>query len=537
MQQNIFDHHELVIDSFAGGGGASTGMEMALGRPVDVAINHDGKALAMHMVNHPVTEHFCENIWDLEPRTVTRGKPVGLAWFSPDCKHFSNAKGGIPVEKKIRGLAWNVLKWMSHVKPRVVILENVGEFQTWGPLKWNRAKKGYYPDPDRKAETFKLWMGHIKSLGYRLEYRELRASDYGAPTIRKRLFVIARRDGMPIVWPEPTHGPGLIPFRTAAEIIDWSLPCPSIFERKKPLVPATMQRIARGIQKFVINAEEPFIFTLDHQSSGNAVGSTLDPLSTITSKARHCLVTPFISRNFGQGTGHSILEPTRTVTSDGGGKSALVSAFIVKHFGGMTGVEANAPFPTITTSGTQNQIVIAHMSRQYSKSIGHDINEPLGTTSEKNKTALVSSHLIKMRGTSRHGQPITEPLHTVTGSGNHFGEVRAFLMKYHTTGGQWQALTDPLHTIPTRDRFAMVIVHGIPYRIIDIGMRMLTPRELFKAQGFPPGYAIDFEYKGKPFTKTSQIRMCGNSVCPPIAAAIVAANYVEQEGDLRMVAG
>jgi len=445
---------ELIVDNFAGGGGASLGIEQAIGRPVDIAINHDREAISMHMANHINTDHHCEDVFEVDPIEATGGQPVGLAWFSPDCKHFSKAKGGRPVEKKIRGLAWVVVKWAAKVKPRVIILENVEEFQTWGPL--NKDDK---PCPKRKGLTFRRWIREIKKLGYQVDWKELRACDYGAPTIRKRLFVIARRDGLPIVWPKPTHGESLIPFRTAADCIDWSIPCPSIFTRKKPLAEATMNRIARGIQRFVIDNADPFIIRLGHTNwNGNGMQyKTSEPLTTITSKAEHCLVT----------------------------------AFIVKHFGGMTGVPVSTPFPTITAKGTQNQII--------------------------------TSNLIKLRN-NQFGQDVRTPFPTLTSGGLHVGEVRAFLVKYYGTA-IGHSLNEPIHTITSKHRYGLVTIKGEDYQIVDIGMRMLSPRELYRAQGFPDSYIIDPMVNGKPLTKTAQVRMCGNSVSPPNAAAIVSANF------------
>ncbi|WP_081847920.1 DNA cytosine methyltransferase [Microbulbifer sp. HZ11] len=444
-----FNFGELIVDSFAGGGGASTGIEAALGRPVDIAINHDEQAIAMHTVNHPQTRHYCESVWEVDPREACQGRPVGLAWFSPDCRHFSKAKGGTPVSPRVRGLAWVVLRWIGTVRPRVVILENVEEFKTWGPVVRN-GDGDYMPCKKRRGNTFNSFLNAIRRQGYQVETRELRACDFGAPTIRKRLFLIARCDGQPITWPEPTHGPGLQSYRTAADIIDWNIPCPSIFDRKRPLAENTQRRIARGIQRFVIDNPEPYIvgkqaqFLTEHANGSN-------PRSW------------------------SAAEPLRTqVASIKGGHFALVTAFLAKHFGGVTGVNIDTPYPTITTRGTQNQVVTAHLTRD--------------------------------AGTGRGEQ------------------VRAFLMKYYSEGGQWQALNEPMHTIPTKARMGLVMVKGEPYQVVDIGMRMLEPHELFKAQGFPADYIIDRDGTGHAITKTQQVAKCGNSVCPPLAEALVRAN-------------
>ena len=448
----------LIIDSFSGGGGASTGIRLAMGRDPDIAINHDGAALAMHAANHPKTRHYCESVWAVDPRAATGGQSVALAWFSPDCKHFSKAKGGKPVDKGIRGLAWVVLRWAKQARPRVICLENVEEFQDWGPLR--KVKGQWRPDPDRKGETFRMWVSHLQALGYQVEWRTLRACDYGAPTIRKRLFLVARRDGQAISWPQPTHGPGLIPYRTAAEIIDWTIPCPSIFDRKKPLADATMARIARGLEKYVYNNPAPFIVTYyGAKKPGEFRGQSLDePLRTQSTENRFGLVAPVLVRHFGQSTGQPIDCPAPTTTAGGGGKTALVSAFLAQHNTGVIGRRADAPLSTIMGTGSHQQL------------------------------------------------------------------VQAFLMKYYGTGGQHQDCREPLHTIPTLARHALVTVHGQPHRIVDIGMRMLTPRELFRAQGFPDSYVLDPNHNGRPLSKAAQIRMCGNSVCPDVAAALVRAN-------------
>lgn len=398
---------ELIVDNFAGGGGASTGIELATGRSVDIAINHDPAAIAMHRANHPTSKHYCENVWDVDPVEACAGHPVGLAWFSPDCKHFSKAKGGKPVEKAIRGLAWVAIRWAKLVRPRVIILENVEEFTTWGPLIGNR------PDPTRKGQTFRRFVHALKRYGYRVEWNELRACDYGAPTIRKRFFLIARCDGLPIVWPEPTHGDpstlfvasGILhPWRTAAEIIDWTIPCPSIYDRKKLLCENTMRRIARGLRKFVLEHPQPYIVD-DH-----------------------------------------------------------IAPFLIQYHTEQSGKEVR-------------------------------------------------------------GQAVDKPLMTADSS-NRYGLVTALLIKYYGQG-EGQSLREPLHTITTKDRFGLVVVGGEAYQIVDIGMRMLTPRELFRAQGFPEDYIIDRDADGKCYPKSAQVARCGNAVPPPFAEALVRANLPE----------
>ena len=480
------NEHDLIIDLFAGGGGASLGMEMA-GLRVDIAVNHDPEALAVHRANHPDAVHFQEDVWNIDPLAATRGQPVYLLWASPDCKHFSKAKGASLVDRNIRSLAWVVIQWAKYAKPTIICLENVEEFQTWGPVIDGK------PDPKRKGLTFNAWTRALKRYGYRVDWRVLSACDYGSPTIRKRMFLVARRDGLPIIWPESTHGPGLTPYRTAAECIDFSLPCPSIFERKRPLAENTMRRIARGIQKFVIDNPAPFILTYyGPKRTDDFRGLTLDkPLPTQTTENRFGLVTPFISRYFGQGIGEAIDNPAPTTTAGGGGKSALVAAFMAQHNTGNIGHQMGSPVSTITSRGTQQQ--------------------------------LVTSHLMKFRGTCQHGQQTDLPFPTVTAGGNHLAEVKAFLIKYYGTN-VGQSLREPAHTLTSKHKLGLVTVSGVDYQIIDIGMRMLTPRELFRAQGFPDSYVIDPMVNGKPMTKTSQVRLCGNSVCPQVAAALVKAN-------------
>lgn len=465
--------HELIVDNFAGGGGASCGIELALGRHVDVAINHDAEAVAMHEINHPQTRHHCESVWDVDPLAITQGRPVGLAWFSPDCKHFSKAKGGTPRDKRIRGLAWVAVRWAALVRPRVIVLENVEEFKTWGPV-----LSCGTPCPDRKGKTFRSFVRQLQERGYAVEWRELRACDYGAPTIRKRLFLIARCDGRPIMWPAPTHGsPGsagvkartLKPWRTAAECIDWSMICPSIFERAKPLADNTLRRIARGIQRYVVEAAEPFIVPLRGTSAAHrSVHGVTQPLSTISA----------------QGTHHALVAPTLIQTGYG---------------------ERDGQAPRAL-----------------------DLHKPIGTLVGTQKHALVTAFLAKHFGGNYTGPgaPLTDPMHTVTAT-DHHALVCAFLQKYYGEGGQDQTLTDPMHTIPTVDRFGLVTVAQEQYRIADIGMRMLEPRELYAAQGFPASYTIAPVVNGKPLPKRSQVRMCGNSVSPPLAAAIVRANVPE----------
>jgi len=486
--------HEIIVDLFAGGGGASEGIRMATGCDPDVAVNHDVVAVAMHAANHPGTRHLRQDVWQVPPRWACKGRPVGLLWASPDCTHHSKAKGGPPIrDEKKRDLAWVVEKWAREVRPRIIILENVEEFRDWGPLKDGRIIKS------QKGQTFRAFVNSLRALGYQVQWRELRACDYGAPTIRQRLFLIARCDGILPCWPETTHGTGKLPYRSAAEIIDWSIPCPSIFDRKKPLAEATLKRIAAGIGRYVIGKGKPFIVTIDHRGSGNGCSNDIDaPLSTITGKNRHAVVLPHLQRQFGNSIGQSIESPVGTITAGGGGKTALVSAFIAKHYGG---------------------------------AVGQEMELPLGTVTSVDHHSLVTSHLIKFRGTCKAGQDVREPLPTITAGGWHIGEVRAFLMQYYGSGGQLASCTNPLHTVTAKDRMGLVTVWhgGNPYVMVDIGMRMLSPRELFLAQGFGENYVIDIEVGGKPISKSDQVRMCGNSVSPPNAAALVSANLLPSQ--------
>jgi DNA (cytosine-5)-methyltransferase 1 len=484
--------HELVIDLFAGGGGASCGIEQAIGRHVDIAVNHDPEAVSLHEANHPQTRHFVSDVYEVDPRTVTDGQAVGLLWASPDCTYHSKARGGKPHRdrnkaRRRRGLAWVVCRWAREVRPRVIALENVEEWREWGPL-----LPCGTPCPERRGTTFARWCAQLRNLGYAVEWRELRACDYGAPTTRKRLFVIARCDGQPIVWPEPTHakappkGSRLKPWRTAAECIDWSIPCPSIFERERPLADATLRRIAAGIMRYVVNDPAPYIVRIGQTGHGDGgkVRGVREPLSTVTTKAEHLIVSPtLVQTGYGEREGQAprvpgLDKPLGTVV--GGQKHALVAAFLARHYPGVVGASLTQPVPTITT--------IDHHS------VVTTTPEPRADHSEK---------------------------------------VRALLVAYYGSEQDGQAVTEPLRTIPTRDRFGLVTVRGEQYAITDIGMRMLQPRELYTAQGFPASYVIDRGSDGRTLTKSAQVRMCGNSVCPPLARAIVAANYSEAQAHRR----
>lgn len=487
---------EIIVVGFAGGGGSCQGIKQALGRSPEEALNHDPEAVAMHAANHPETNHWCQNIWQADPALVAAGRPIGLAWFSPDCRHFSKAKGGKPRARNIRDLAWVVVAYAKlprHQRPRVLMVENVEEFQTWGPLLDDGT-----PCPKRKGETFKRWVQELRRLGYKVEWRELRACDYGAPTIRKRLYLIARCDGEPIIWPSPTHGPGRpLPYRTAAEIIDWSLPCPSIFERPRPLADATLRRIATGTMRYVVNAAEPFIVTCNHGGDGFRGQTVTEPMRTITAAHdAHGLVVPSVVRVDHQSSPSAdepVTWPLTTVTSKA--RHLLVAAFLAKHYGGV---------------------------------VGHGVEQPIGTVTATDHHSLVAAHLTHFYSSAADGGQgdVRQPVKTVTATGHHAGLVAAFLTKYYGQGGQDQDAREPLHTIPTHDRFGLVTVTiaGERYIITDIGMRMLSPRELFRAQGFPDSYRINIMVDGKPLSKAAQVRMCGNSVSPDMADVLVAAN-------------
>ncbi|WP_245307265.1 DNA cytosine methyltransferase [Mesorhizobium sp. SEMIA 3007] len=729
------DYPPLIMDSFAGGGGASTGIEMALGRSPDIAINHNPAALALHEANHPQTLHLSENVYKVDPLDYVAGKHIGLAWFSPDCKHFSKAKGGKPVERNIRDLAWIIPGWVERIQDSggsidVVILENVEEFQDWGPLV--DTERGLMPDPEARGQTFQKWCKALRRLGGKIEYRELRACDYGAPTIRKRLFVIIRFDGQKIVWPKPTHGkpddPDVIagrkvPWRTAAEIIDWSLPCPSIFDTTaeimdklglravRPLADATMSRVARGVDRYVLKAKKPFLVNLTH---GVRLETVEEPFNTITGAHRgeKAVVAPSVIRFNTGATGHDAREPLATVTAnsfkkrpggaaplgilapvlrttnlkvggtdstnlgsareavvfedheagllninpecqadenggddDGSGQNVLVhgptvagaatliqigygeregqaprSLDIEVPLGTAGGVKHAMAVPTLVGCGgragqsrarsgdepmaTQTAkadvcVATAFLAQNNYQEPGHDAREPLSTIVQKGSTqSVVAASLISMKGSDRRDGPVgaphptvtagggkgggtavvaphlmtmrnagkpfngaDEPTHTITAGGAGISVVAPFMQKYYGTG-DGARVDDPCHSVTTKDRFGFVEaecgwppfteaqaararqvadflrqhgfwderefvtvdIGGDTYTMIDIGMRMLTPRELFSAQGFPPDYVIEFEFNGKPLPKSDQIACCGNSVSPPMAAALVAAN-------------
>lgn len=454
-----------------------------------------------------------------------------------NCTHFSRAKGGPPIrDVKRRDLAWVVVRWAEEVRPRVICLENVEEFKTWGPLD----ESGRIID-SQKGTTFRSWVKRLRRLGYTVEFQCLRACDYGAPTSRKRLFMVARCDGQPIVWPAPTHGDPrsyevrsgkLQPWRTAAEIIDWSIPCPSIFDRKKPLAENTLKRIAEGIRRYVLDVAEPFIVGAGGPKYAAKPVTVNRPLGTIMDENHRHLVTPHLINLTHGGRVEAADEPLNTITCAHRGEKALVIPHLQRQFGQSVGNGIDEPVGTITAGfGGKTALVTAFMAQHNGGVVGHEITEPVSTLTHRcTQQQIVASNLVKFKGTSKAGQSVDEPLHTIQ-TGQHYGEVRAFLVKYFGTA-IGQDLGDPTHTLTSKDRMGLVtvMIQGEPYVIADIGMRMLAPRELFRAQGFDDSYQIDIEIDGRRVSKSDQVRLCGNSVCPPIAEALVRANCVEYSG-------
>lgn len=520
---------EIIVDSFAGGGGASTGIELALGRIVNVAINHDPAAIRMHEANHPYTEHYQASVWDVDPETVCRGRPVALAWFSPDCKHFSKAKGAALVDRKIRGLAWIVLRWAAKVRPRVIILENVEEFQTWGPV-----RKGK-PVKKLAGTTFQKFVGQLRALGYSVEWRELMAADYGAPTTRRRLVLIARCDGRAIAWPERTHAPRgsaevrsgkLLPWRSAAEIIDWSLPCPSIFATKdeirerygisavRPLADNTLRRIIRGVDKFTIKSGAPFIVECNHSGGGH--------------------VAPLTMTNTSNSVGAPVSEPMNTVRTGGGGGQMLLSPSLIQYHTEKTEsarvADLNKPICTVDASNRYG-LTCANLVEYYGGGRPLDVQDPMHTVTSHDREAVVAAHVVKYKRDEVGTRP-SEPLPTQT-AGGVFGCCKAVLCKIGTSERlyYWPQIRNLLNRYCGyalgEDDLLLLLIGGALYYIADIGLRMLSPRELYNAMGFPPDYIIDHDAAGKPYPKTQQVARCGNAVCPPMAAAVVAANLPE----------
>lgn len=545
-QTNIFD--EIIVDNFAGGGGASTGMELAAGRPVAIAINHDIDAILLHKTNHPYTEHLQASVWDVDPVAVCKGRPVGLAWFSPDCKHFSKAKGAALVDKKIRGLAWIVLRWAALVRPRVIMLENVEEFQTWGPV-----RKGK-PVKKKAGQTFRKWKQQLSGLGYEIEHRELVAADYGAPTTRKRFALIARCDGQPIVWPERTHAPRnseevrsgkCLPWRSAAEIIDWGIPGYSIFASKeeikeqfgvnavRPLAKNTLRRVIRGVDKFTIKSGKPFII---QQKFANEAQDIQRPLTTVTAVGAHELVKPIIApitlSNTGGSVGAPANEPVHTIRAAGG--QILTAANLIQYHTEQTeNVRAsglNVPIQTVDASNRYG-LVAAQLVEYYGNGNPLDIAEPMHTVTSHDREALVSAHVVKFKG-KELGQHPTDTLNTITAV-NEYADCRTVLVKVDGCAnlGNWPKVRELLNEHCGYDlaenELLLLIIGDIHYFIADITLRMLTPRELYNAMGFPEDYVIERDYLGHEYKKNKQVARCGNAVCPPMAYAMVWANFPE----------
>lgn len=540
---------ELIVDNFAGGGGASTGIELATGYSVDIAINHDPEAIKMHKANHPNTKHYCENVWAVDPVKACKGHPVGLAWFSPDCKHFSKAKGGKPKDKNIRGLAWVALRWAGLVRPRIIMLENVEEFKTWGPL-----NRRHHPIRAKQGKTFERFVQQLRDLGYEVEFRELIAADYGAPTMRKRFFMVARCDGKSIVWPEPTHGPadseevkaGLKkPYVGAYTQLDFSLPCPSIFDTSeeikekygiravRPLAQKTMDRIARGLKKFVLDNPEPFIIQCNHGGERRP-NDIREPMPTITGKHGYGIVEPYMVQigqtGFTKDRSKDVREPLTTIVSKN--EHCLISPTLIQYHSetskdGVRGQTIEDPIMTVDSSNRYG-LVTSFLHKYYDggyKGAGETVENPLPTVTAWDHNSVVTANLIQMNNHC-DGKDIRQPLPTITAGDGHFGEVRAFLIKYYGQG-TGQDIKDPLDTVTAQDRFGLVTINGTDYQIVDIGLRMLEPRELYGCQGFPDDYIIDHDYTGKTYPRSEQVRRCGNAVCPPIPAALVKANLPE----------
>lgn len=543
-QVSIAAPDEIIVDNFAGGGGASTGMELATGRIVKIAINHDPDAILMHKTNHPRTRHLQASVWDVDPVKECGGCPVGLAWFSPDCKHFSKAKGAALVDRNIRGLAWIVLRWAGTVRPRVIILENVEEFQTWGPVR--RGK----PIKKKAGQTFQRWKKQLSDLGYTIEHRELVAADYGAPTTRKRFVLVARCDGRPIAWPERTHNKdgadGLPKWRAAAEVIDWSQSCYSIFATKeeiksrygvtavRPLADNTMRRVIRGVDKFVIRAKTPYIVPWTVTNTCNSVGSQVTaPVHTVTTAGNQLLLSPALIQYHTEQSenvrGQSVTETLRTV--DASNRYGLVSACLSKFYGGVVGAEVQAPMPTVTAID-HNALIAANLVEYYGNGNPLNVAEPMRTVTSHDREALTLTHICEFKGQDI-GQDQRKPLRTITASAGEFAEIRTEVRTYEPGAdmGHWpevRALLNRFCGYDLKENEVLTLdVGGTAYFVADIGLRMLTPRELYNAMGFPPDYIIDRDYTGRAYGKSKQVARCGNAVCPPMAEAVVRANLPE----------
>jgi DNA (cytosine-5)-methyltransferase 1 len=586
MNAQISCFDEIIVDSFAGGGGASTGIELATGRVVNIAINHDPDAILMHKTNHPFTEHYQESVWNVDPVEVCRGRPVGLAWFSPDCKHFSKAKGAALVDRKIRGLAWIVLRWAGTVRPRVIMLENVEEFQTWGPVRRGKPVKA------RAGQTFRKFIRQLSDLGYKIEHREIVAADVGAPTTRKRFVMVARCDGKPIIWPERTHAPRdseevkagkLQPWRSAAEIIDWNIPGYSIFASReeikekygvraqRPLRPNTLRRIIRGIDKFTIRSGSPFIVECNHGGDGHLRYADL-PINTVTGKYTGGLVEPLLApitvTNTSNSVGSPASEPVHTVTTagnqifaaanliqyhteqsekvrgqgmpdpvmtvDSSNRYGLAAANLVEYYGNGNPLDVTQPMHMVTARDRE-AVVSAHIQKFFGGVVGEDSRKPLPTVTTVDHNALCTAHVVEFKGQDI-GQHPDKPLRTITASWGEFAECRAVLAKASGQDlGYWPQIRDLLNTYCgyelTEDDLILLVIGGTAYFISDITLRMLTPRELYNAMGFPPDYVIERDYMGNEYKKDKQVARCGNAVCPPLAEAMVRANLPEWCGE------
>lgn len=583
-QVNLLD--EIIVDNFAGGGGASTGMELATGRVVDIAINHDPDAILMHKTNHPHTTHYQASVWDVDPVEVCAGRPVGLAWFSPDCKHFSKAKGGKPVDKAIRGLAWIALRWAGTVRPRVIILENVEEFQTWGPVR--RGK----PVKSKKGQTFQRFVRQLHALGYDVQWRELVAANYGAPTTRKRFFLIARCDGRAIIWPEATHASRdsqevkngeKLPWRSAAEIIDWSLPCPSIFDTRveikekygltaqRPLQPNTLRRVARGLDKFVIQSANPFIIPVGYgERKGQAprVHDAEEPLPTAVGVAKHGVVQPYMVQvnHAGDFRGQSLKEPVQTITAklgeglvcpamiqyhteqtervrgqgvtdpimtiDAANRYGVAAPTLVKYYSGENQAQdVAAPLHTITTREREG-LTVASLSKYFGGVVGSEMSQPVPTVTSVDHNALQMAYMVKLHHNDVGG-PVDGPLATITAEGTHHGLVvtRVEKMAPGANLQRWPQIRALLNEYCgyhlANDEVLLFLIGGVWYYMADIGLRMLSPKELYRANGFPPDYIIDRDYEGHEYGRSKQVARCGNAVPPPFATALVRANLPE----------
>ena len=574
-QESFFD--EIIVDNFAGGGGASTGIELASGRIVNIAINHDPAAILMHKTNHPYTMHLQASVWDVDPEVICAGRKVGLAWFSPDCKHFSKAKGAALVDRNIRGLAWIVLRWAGKVRPRVIILENVEEFQTWGPVRKGKPVKA------KAGQTFRKWKQQLEDLGYKIEHRELVAADYGAPTTRKRFVLIARCDGRPIVWPEPTHSKdgadGKKKWVSAAEIIDWSLPCYSVFATRqeikekygatvvRPLADNTMRRIIRGVDKFTIRSGKPFIVECNHSGNGHLFDIN-SPHGTITAKNTSGICKPIIApvtfSNTNGSVGFQADKPVHTITTDGkqilssaqliqyhteqsdnvrangvkdplptvdaSNRHGLTTAHLVEYFSTGRPLDVRDPLHTVTTR-EREALTAVHISKYYSNVDGACAADPLPTVTAIDHNSLCAAHIAEFKGADK-GQDARLPLRTVTAGDGQFAECRAMLGKTGNGGyGHWPEVRSLLNKHCgydlNDDEILLLVIDGVAYYILDILLRMLAPRELYAAMGFPPDYIIDRDYLGNEYKRDKQVARCGNAVCPPMAKAVVQANFPE----------